>query len=123
MTRSVLADENFPLPAVNSIGAAGYDVLAVARSSPGINDRAVLDLARREGRCLLTFDADSGDLVFFQGVPPPPAILVFRIQPIVIADVVAAALRVLAEVPDGSLAVITRAEIRLRPLSAVGAGG
>ncbi len=118
MTRLLLADENFPLPVVNSIIAAGYDLLAVAGTRPGLSDRAVLALARGEQRCLLTFDSDFGDLVFSQGVLPPPAILYFRIQPIVIADVLAAALRALREVPDGFLAVITLNEIRLRPLTA-----
>lgn len=123
MTRSLLADENFPLPVVNSIIAAGHDVLVLAAFSPGISDRPVLALAREQGRCLLTFDSDFGDLVFFQGAPPPPAILYFRIQPIVIEDVLAAALRALAEVPDGCLAVITRNETRVRQLAVVRADG
>jgi predicted nuclease of predicted toxin-antitoxin system len=114
MTRGLLADENFPLPVVNGLVAAGYDVLTVARFSPGISDRAVLDLARNEGRCLLTFDSDFGDLVFSQGILPPPAILYFRIQPVVIADVLAAALRALTEVPDGSIVVVTSDDFRLR---------
>ena len=118
MTRLLLADENFPLPVVNSLIAAGYDVLAVARVSPGLADQAVLQLACEEGRCLLTFDSDFGDLVFFHGVLPPPAILYFRIQPIVVGDVLAAALRALTEVPNGSIAVITREEIRLRSFNA-----
>jgi len=114
MTRALLADENFPLPVVNGLVAAGYDVLTVARISPGISGRAVLDLARDEGRCLLTFDSDFGDLIFSHGIPPPPAILYFRIQPVVIADVLAAALRALTEVPDGSIVVVTTDDFRLR---------
>ncbi|WP_313950946.1 DUF5615 family PIN-like protein [Accumulibacter sp.] len=123
MKRVLLADENFPLLVVKGLVAAGYEVLAVASIGPGLSDRAVLELAREQGRCLLTFDADFGDLVFFQGMPPPPAILYFRLQPIVIEEVLAATLRALTEVPDGCLAVITRNEIRLRPLSAVRSDG
>lgn len=40
-----------------------------------------------------------------------------RIQPMVIGDALATALRALAEVPDGCIAVVTRDEIRLRPLA------
>ena len=42
--------------------------------SPALNDRAVRGLARKEGRCLMTFDADFGDLVVLQGVSPSPTI-------------------------------------------------
>ena len=90
--------------------------------SPGLNDRAVRGLARKEGRCLLTFDADFGDLVGMQGVSPSPTILFFRMQPLIFEGVLAAALRALAEVPDGVLAVIARNEIRLRPLPEVSPG-
>jgi predicted nuclease of predicted toxin-antitoxin system len=112
--RALLADENFPLSVVNGLIAAGYDVLAVARINPGIDDRAVLDLARETARSLLTFDSDFGDLVFSHRALPPPAILYFRIHPIVADDVLAAALRALSEVPDGAIAVITRDDTRLR---------
>lgn len=93
--------------------------------SPGLNDRAVRGLARKEGRCLMTFDADFGDLVVLQGVSPSPTILYFRIQPIISEDVLAAALRALPEVPevpDGVLAVITRNEIHLRSLPVASSG-
>jgi len=119
VTRALLADENMPLPVINGLIAAGYDVLAVVSVSPGINDRAVLDLARNEGRCLLTFDSDFGDLIFFHGALPPPAILYFRIHPMVVGDVLAAALCALVEVSDGVIAVVTRDDIRLRSLAAI----
>ena len=55
-------------------------------------------------------------LVFFHGVQPPAAILYFRIHPVVVADVLSAARRALAEVPDGMFAVITVADTRMRSL-------
>lgn len=123
MTRLLLADENFPPQAIDALAADGYDVVAVARHSPGIDDRAVLALARDAGRRLLTFDSDFGDLVFFHGVAPPPAILYFRIHPIVVGDVLIAARRALVEVQDGMFAVVTVANTRLRPLVQISAHG
>lgn len=117
MTTAVLADENFPRPVIEGLIAAGYDVLSLARHSPGINDLAVLDLARRTGRRLLTFDADFGDLVFAHAAPAPEAILYFRFHPIIPEEVLAAALRALGETPPGHFAVVTREDTRLRLLS------
>ncbi len=118
MTLAVLADENFPGSVIDALSAAGYDVLSVARTSPGINDRAVLELARQTSRRLLTFDADFGDLVFFHGAPAPVAILYFRMHPIIAEDVLEAALRALPETPEGYFAVVGREGTRLRPLQA-----
>ena len=112
---ALLADENFPLPVIAGLRQAGYDVLSIASSVPGINDRAVLELACRTGRRLLTFDADFGDLVCFRGVRPPKAVLYFRLHPIKVAEVLSVALRALEETPDGHLAVVTRENTRLRP--------
>lgn len=120
---ALLADENFPLSVIDLLVADGYDVAAVARDAPGIDDRAVLALARDTGRRLLTFDSDFGDLVFFHGVRPPSAILYFRIHPIVVADLLIAARRALVEVPDGMFAVVTLADTRLRPLVPMPAHG
>lgn len=41
------------------MASAGHDVRRVAEVAAGIDDRGVLQLARRETRRLLTFDADS----------------------------------------------------------------
>lgn len=118
-----VADENFPETVIFALRSAGHDVLSIVRTAPGLPDVEVLALCRQEGRGLLTFDADFGDLVFFHGVEPPPAILYFRIHPIVADVVLAAALRAIAEVPAGSFAVIGSDSIRLRRLRAEGAGG
>lgn len=114
MSLALLADENFPGSVIKVLLAAGHDVLSVATFSPGISDRAVLELACSTGRRLLTFDADFGDLVFAQGVEAPVAILYFRLHPIVIEEVTQIALHALVEVPDGFFAVVSREGIRLR---------
>jgi len=112
--KRLLADENFPGPVIDALIGDGHDLVSVARARPGIDDRTVLGWARDEGRWLLTFDADFGDLVFLQGCPAPPAILLFRFHPIVVVDVLAAARRALADLPEGHFAVIGRETIRLR---------
>ena len=115
MTRAVLLDENFPGAVASGLMAAGHDVVSIASLAPGLDDRSVLAMARTEQRCLLSFDGDFGELVFLRGAEPPPAILFFRLHPIVTADVLDLALRALDEVPAGVLAVVTREGTRIRP--------
>ncbi|HMC16217.1 MAG TPA: DUF5615 family PIN-like protein [Albitalea sp.] len=114
MTHAILLDENFPLDVARGLAATGHDVLSVALVAPGISDRAVLALARSTGRWLLTFDADFGDLIFHQGEPPPPALLYFRLHPIIVAEVLERALRSLVDVQDDCFAVVTRDSVRMR---------
>lgn len=116
MTPTLLADENFPGLVIHELRSAGYDVLAVAEVAPGIGDHAVLALACDTGRVPLSFDADFGDLVFFHGAPAPPAILYFRMHPIIVEEVFQAALNALREVPSGHFVVVGHKTVRLRPL-------
>jgi predicted nuclease of predicted toxin-antitoxin system len=81
VTPRLLANENFPLPATKLLREAGVDVAAVAEIMPGSADEEVLDLARREGRWLVTYDRDYGELVFSRGLAAPPAILYLRQAP------------------------------------------
>ena len=81
MSIAFLANENFPAPAIRKLRAAGVDVVAVGEAMPAATDKEVLEYARREQRWIVTFDRDYGDLVFREGLPPPPAILFFRQEP------------------------------------------
>jgi predicted nuclease of predicted toxin-antitoxin system len=113
----LLADENFPGPVIRGLAAAGHDILSLAASSPGISDLAVLELACRTGRRLLTFDVDFGELVFARGAAAPTAILYFRLHPIVMDEVLELAMRAVAETPDGHFAVVGCEATRIRPLT------
>lgn len=58
-----LADENIDQRVVAILRAAGHDVLEVREGHGGSGDEAVLALARRTRRVLLTRDKDFGELV------------------------------------------------------------
>jgi len=55
--------------------------VSVAEVAPAISDRQVLKMAETEGRILITFDSDYGELVYFQGVPCPTGIIYLRFVP------------------------------------------
>jgi predicted nuclease of predicted toxin-antitoxin system len=59
-----VADESFDFRVVRALRAAGHDVIAVIEASPGVDDTAVIDIAVRERRILLTEDSDFGQLVY-----------------------------------------------------------
>jgi hypothetical protein len=67
----LLANENWPRPALLALRAAGLDVQAVAEFMPAASDADVLRGAAAQGRRLLTFDRDYGEPVFARAVPPP----------------------------------------------------
>ncbi len=62
-----LANENVPAETVNAARVAGHDVTWVAESAPGATDDAVLQLALTEGRVIVTFDKDFGEMAFRLG--------------------------------------------------------
>jgi len=59
-----LADESCDFAAVHALRTAGHDVVAVSEIARGVEDSAVIELARSERRVLLTEDKDFGQLVF-----------------------------------------------------------
>lgn len=78
MTVGLLANENWPRPALLALRSAGIDVESVAEQMPRATDSTVLRHAASTGRWLLTFDRDYGELVFARSAPPPPAIVYLR---------------------------------------------
>lgn len=76
-----LANENFPLESVRRLRSQQHDVLAVAESMPGSRDEQVLSLAARDGRVLLTFDRDYGELIYRRGLPVPLGVIYLRFVP------------------------------------------
>ena len=62
-----LANENVPADAVEALRVAGFEVDWIRERSPGISDPDVLAISLREGRVLITFDKDFGELAFRRG--------------------------------------------------------
>jgi predicted nuclease of predicted toxin-antitoxin system len=118
MPPRLLANENFPRPALLRLRAAGVLVDSVAERMPRAADTVVLAHAAAAGAWLVTFDRDDGELVFARRAPPPPAILYLR-QGVYLpewpAEAVLSALAQEAFV-SGHLVVITGRSMRRRLL-------
>ena len=63
-----LANENIPQASLNLIRNAGFDIISVYEGSPGISDPDVINLANAQGRTIITFDSDYGELIFKKGL-------------------------------------------------------
>lgn len=93
----IIADENVPAHAIELFRIAGHDVLSVHETALGSSDGEVLRMAIAESRILIThYKSDFGWLIFLQGMPPPPGVILFRIpgvppeeQPRYMADKIA----------------------------------
>ena len=113
-----LVNENFPAPSVVIMRASGHDVLSIAESHSGDNDVDVLALARKEGRWLVTFDLDYGELLFARHYAPPPAVILLRV-PSYRPEEPAGWLEHLLREPNdllGKFTVFTGTTVRSRPL-------
>lgn len=78
MSVRLLANENFPRPALAALRAAGVDVESAGELMPMASDTKVLEHAVLSGRWVVTFDRDCGEHVFARRVAPPPAIVYLR---------------------------------------------
>jgi predicted nuclease of predicted toxin-antitoxin system len=116
---AILADENVPRASVDLLRTAGMDVESVAERDAGMSDLAVLELARAEGRLLLTFDRDFGELIYRRGHAAPPALVYLRFVPTDPQEAAAVFRRLLehSEIElDGRFTVVTRDQVRQRSL-------
>jgi predicted nuclease of predicted toxin-antitoxin system len=75
----LLANENFPGPAVAALRAVGHDVLWAWTDMAGCPDEQILQRAQADRRVLLTFDKDFGNLAFHANLPAECGVLLFRI--------------------------------------------
>ena len=97
------------------MAADGHDVLSARTLGPGATDEALLELAYRQDRVLVTEDKDFGELVFVQRLPHP---CIVRFVEMRVVEKVAA-MRTLVErhadaLRQGFLIVVTRDVVRLR---------
>ena len=77
----LLANENFPLDAVEALRAAGHDVVWIREDSRGAPDENILQRAQEENRIVITFDKDFGELAFRSKLPAQSGVILFRVTP------------------------------------------
>ena len=114
----ILADENVPGPVIRALRQRGHDVLSVREVIRGADDRSILDRAQREGRLVMTFDKDFGELAFRSGLSSHCGVILFRLTG---ANPETDNARVVASFGsrndwEGNFSVVTDNLIRIRPL-------
>lgn len=114
----LLANENFPLDAVEALRADGHDVTWIHEDAPGSSDEQVLARAQQEMRVLVTFDKDFGELAFRSKLPATGGVILFRITASSSRRVAQVAVQALASRTDwaGHFSVIEDQRIRMTPL-------
>jgi predicted nuclease of predicted toxin-antitoxin system len=115
----LLADENVPLPSVRRLRESGFDIASMSELAPGADDLEVLRIAREDGRVLVTFDRDFGELIFRDLAPVPAGVIYLRFTPSHPGELASLLVDLLASGdvdPVGRFTVITRDHIRQRDL-------
>ena len=114
----ILANENLPGAAVEALRTRGHDVKWVRTEAPGSRDEEVLAQAKAEGRLLVTFDKDFGELVFRAGFSSPGGIVLFRLVPTSPTHIAQMAVGILESRNDwaGHFTVVDEQRVRMVPL-------
>ena len=113
-----LADECFSGPVFRALLAAGFDIVRSSETFPSADDNTVLALAFREGRVLLTEDADFGKLTVQFGTPSMGLVRVV-LKNMGKEEKGERTIRVLRDLGDwvlNSIIVIEANRVRIRPL-------
>ena len=115
----IRADENCDRLIVAALREAGHDVAYVQEDAPGAGDDVLFQVARYQGRILLTDDLDFGHLAELEHVHPP-AIVLMRLDPlgrVARAERVLTVMGSLGEAMHGQLVIVEPGQLRLRVLS------
>lgn len=114
----MLADENVPGDVVTALRTDGHDVAWMRDVGPGSPDDRVLALALAEGRIVLTFDKDFGELAFRLGQRATPGVILLRPRLRSPGHLVRFTQAVLAQdhAWEGHFAVAEEGRLRLVPL-------
>jgi predicted nuclease of predicted toxin-antitoxin system len=75
-----LANENYPKPSIVFLRNKGFEVKSIQEGYGGIPDEEVIAIAEQEGRIILTFDSDYGELLFKYQRATPPSVVYFRFK-------------------------------------------
>ena len=114
-----LANENIPMGSVILLRQHGLDIMHVAEEAPSTKDTVIMRLAQEQNRIIITFDRDYGELIFKHHLPTPAGVVYLRFDPdyptesgeIVFNLINSGSVKL-----DGKFTVISRANIRQRPL-------
>lgn len=115
----ILANENFAGDAIVALRDRGHDVTWVHTAAPGSNDREVLAIGRAEGRLIVTFDKDFGELAVRRGLAAEAGVVLFRIRQVsssFVARVVVAALESRSDWA-GHFSVVDETRVRMLDVS------
>jgi predicted nuclease of predicted toxin-antitoxin system len=114
----LLADENFPLPTVESLRKQGHDVLWIRTDCPGLADRVLIERAEADDRLVLTLDKDFWQLALQRrNALRHSGVVLFRVHPAVhenLEPLVVAMLRAEREW-IGHVSIVTRDGIEMIP--------
>ena len=75
-----LANENFPYKSIYYLKEKGYDLLSIGMDNPSIMDSEIMTIAINEGRTILTFDRDYGELIFRHNYKPEKGVIYLRLD-------------------------------------------
>jgi predicted nuclease of predicted toxin-antitoxin system len=115
----ILANENVPGPAVEALRAAGHDVTWVVEGPRGADDPVVVKQAAAQGRLILTFDKDFGELVYRGGMEASAGVVLLRIttrSPEEAADRILRELTAHADELPGHFTVVSDKKVRVAKL-------
>ena len=115
----LLADENFPLDAVEALRADGHDVAWIREDLRGTSDNVILIRAQEENRIVVTFDKDFGELAFRSKLPAQSGVILFRVTPKSSQYIAQAAVQALASRDNwaGHFSVVEDNRIRMTSLT------
>ena len=76
----LLANENFPIKSILYLRSKGFNISSIGTDNPSIQDHAVMTIAIREERTILTFDRDYGELIFKYNYRPTKGVIYLRLD-------------------------------------------
>lgn len=76
----LLANENFPIKSILYLRSKGFNISSIGTDNPSIQDHAVMTIAIREERTILTFDRDYGELIFKYNYRPKKGVIYLRLD-------------------------------------------
>jgi predicted nuclease of predicted toxin-antitoxin system len=117
-----LADENFPGSAVSELIRAGHDVVWIRTAAPEMPDDQIFAWAVSEGRVILTFDKDFGEIARRARVTGPCGIVLFRLAITSATQVREKIIQTIGSRSDwaGNFSVVEPTRIRMKPMSQLG---